>query len=247
MLKPIHPSGLYRYTQCERMAHARLHPMHEDHVNVSALVGTWAHLLLASSAERNTCDILFDETCLEDPEDLECEVLYDATTPTIRAARLQATAIANEVVRTLESEGLNPVSSEVEVDTSRVRGRVDLVCSENVGEHQQGIVVCDLKTGRLTGQEWLQLGAYSHAMREDGYRPNQVAIIHAPRTKAGIPFEATVTRRAAREVEVAAKRWIERVLSLDTEEDMPTVSPGAHCAYCNAMSCGLRAVERKNH
>ena len=82
---------------------------------------------------------------------------FDAITPTVHAATVQAHAIAKEASDCLAREGWSIMEAEREVKGQDVTGHLDILAWH--GESQRTAII-DLKTGRDIGAGWLQVGGY---------------------------------------------------------------------------------------
>ena len=131
-------SDISNWSACEAYAfHAPPRPV--GRANVAAYVGSLAHAMVA------------DEP-LPEPDG---RIAYDATTPTERAAQIQATSIARVARKLLVDRGWGILAREQELRSADLTGHLDL----RAWHSDHGEAIIDLKTGQI-GTAWLQVGGY---------------------------------------------------------------------------------------
>ena len=110
--------------------------------NVAAYVGSLAHAMVA------------DEPLPE----ADGRIAYDATTPTERAAQIQATSIAKVARKLLVDRGWGILAREQELRSNDLTGHLDL----RAWHSDHGEAIIDLKTGQI-GTAWLPGGRVHNA------------------------------------------------------------------------------------
>ena len=131
-------SDIANWASCEAYAfHAPPRPV--GRANVAAYVGSLAHAMVADEA-------------LPEPDG---RIAYDATTPTERAAQIQATSIAKVARKLLVDRGWGILSREQELRSDDLTGHLDI----RAWHSDHGEAIIDLKTGQI-GTAWLQVGGY---------------------------------------------------------------------------------------
>ena len=82
-------------------------------------------------------------------------IAYDATTPTERAAQIQATSIAKVARKLLVDRGWGVLAKEQALRSDDLTGHLDI----RAWHSDHGEAIIDLKTGQI-GTAWLQVGGY---------------------------------------------------------------------------------------
>ena len=137
-------SDISNWSACESYAfHAPPRPV--GRANVAAYVGSLAHAMVADEA-------------LPEPDG---RIAYDATTPTERAAQIQATSIARVARKLLVDRGWGILAREEALRSDDLTGHLDL----RAWHSDHGEAIIDLKTGQI-GTAWLQVGGYMNAIRQ---------------------------------------------------------------------------------
>ena len=175
-------SQISAWSACESYAfHAPPRPV--GRANVAAYVGSLAHAMVA------------DEP-LPEPDG---RIAYDATTPTERAAQIQATSISRVARKLLVDRGwgiLSRVNRKRYVVTDLI-GHLDI----RAWHSGHGEAIIDLKTGQI-GTAWLQIGGYINLlgsampdMPQKQDSPHWGGVLHVPRVRIDKETKGTLELR----------------------------------------------------
>lgn len=215
-------SDINNWTTCEVMA--LRDPQEPARVAVAAWVGTLAHaMLLGGDAEP------------------PARIRFDATTPSMHKATMQAMDIARAAYCLLQYHGWEVIETERVLSNARDTGHLDVLAWR---AQFKDLAIIDLKTGRGVGAGWLQVGgylalkAYFNHSREIYFTPQWGGILHVPRSKAE-SMAGTLTVRPADDLLGAWHRRRERIEAVLNGED-PLPTPGLHCSRCTVANCPVR-------
>ena len=206
-------SDISNWAACEAYAfHAPPRPV--GRANVAAYVGSLAHAMVA------------DEP-LPEPDG---RIAYDATTPTERAAQIQATSIARVARKLLVDRGWGILAREQELRNDAMTGHLDI----RAWHSDHGEAIIDLKTGQI-GTAWLQVGGYITLLNRS---VEYGGVLHVPRVRIDKETKGTLEVRLAPWLRTA---WITNAQRIDAvlQGANPTRTPGMHCARCT-LDCPVR-------
>ena len=209
-------SDISNWSVCEAYAfHAPPRPV--GRANVAAYVGSLAHAMVA------------DEP-LPEPSGANVRFAYDATTPTERAAQIQATSIARVARKLLVDRGWGILSREQELRSTDLTGHLDL----RVWHSDHGEAIIDLKTGQI-GTAWLQVGGYITLLQSGS---DWGGVLHVPRVRIDKETKGTLELRPGHPLHYAWTANMARITAV-LQGALPTRTPGMHCPRCT-LDCPVR-------
>ena len=216
-------SDISNWAACESYAfHAPPRPV--GRANVAAYVGSLSHAMVA------------DEP-LPEPDG---RIAYDATTPTERAAQIQATSIAKVARKLLVDRGWGVLAKEQALRSDDLTGHLDI----RAWHSDHGEAIIDLKTGQI-GTAWLQVGGYINllgsAMPDIPQKHNWAhwgGVLHVPRVRIDKETKGTLELRNADALGWQWQRNMERITAV-LNGAVPTRTPGMHCTRCT-LDCPVR-------
>ena len=228
----IRPSEIIQWSNCQLRAYERFGvgrgTRTREIPHISGWVGSSVHASLSNSPG---------------PEKREA-YLYDSITPNMQTARSQTSRIVDMIVETMKERWWKPIKWEVEVGSILpYKGTIDVIIDAR--ENEGGLIICDVKTGRVSTGVWLQLGAYMEALRHDNYaRFESVAMIHAPRTALNNKQDCNIYLRDAEACRLQAISVADNALEILNLVKPALPSPGYHCSGCDVERCQVRAGEQ---
>ena len=211
-------SDISNWASCEAYAfHAPPRPV--GRANVAAYVGSLAHAMVA------------DEP-LPEPDG---RIAFDATTPTERAAQIQATSIARVARKLLVDRGWGVLGKEEALRNDAMTGHLDI----RAWHSDHGEAIIDLKTGQI-GTAWLQVGGYVDLYHDGGeWLPCAWGgVLHVPRVRIDKETKGTLEFRPANRLKLAWESNMQRIDAV-LQGANPTRTPGHHCARCT-LDCPVR-------
>ena len=206
-------SDISNWAACEAYAfHAPPRPV--GRANVAAYVGSLAHAMVA------------DEP-LPEPDG---RIAYDATTPTERAAQIQATSIGRVARKLLVDRGWGILAREQELRSAELTGHLDL----RAWHSDHGEAIIDLKTGQI-GTAWLQIGGYITLLQSGS---DWGGVLHVPRVRIDKETKGTLAFRPGQPLHYA---WTANMARIEAvlQGAIPTRTPGHHCTRCT-LDCPVR-------
>ena len=207
-------SDISNWASCEAYAfHAPPRPV--GRANVAAYVGSLAHAMVADMP-------------LPEPDG---RIAYDATTPTERAAQIQATSIAKVARKLLVDRGWGILAREEALRSDDLTGHLDL----RAWHSDHGEAIIDLKTGQI-GTAWLQIGGYIALLNQPVHYGG---VLHVPRVRIDKEAKGTLEFRPAAGLRTA---WVTNMQRIDAvlQGANPTRTPGMHCTRCT-LDCPVRS------
>ena len=206
-------SDIANWAACEAYAfHAPPRPV--GRANVAAYVGSLAHAMVADEA-------------LPEPDG---RIAYDATTPTERAAQIQATSIAKVARKLLVDRGWGVLGKEEALRNDAMTGHLDI----RAWHSDHGEAIIDLKTGQI-GTAWIQVGGYITLMQTGS---DWGGVLHVPRVRIDKETKGTLELRPGQPLHWAWMTNMARITAV-LHGAPPTRTPGMHCTRCT-LDCPVR-------
>lgn len=233
----IHCSQLVKWTTCEASALWELMStvsFEPKEPHVATWIGSAVHAAVAGEP-------------IPEPPDM---MVYDEVTPTRKIAEHQVEKMRKAVVQTIYNYGwtvlrseaeLKPVSDPGWLPQLRITGRMDILAADRKGRH----ILADIKTRREYRATWLQTGGYVICVRDAGVRVDEVAAIHAPRSKFLNPQNVGIVTNDATDCAEMAMRAMNRISELIEEQERAVAAPGNRCRWCEHPRCPVRARENE--
>ena len=216
-------SQIAAWSECETYA-LQSPPRPAGRANIASWVGTLAHtriadIPLAADAYPN-------------------RLAFDAITPTIHAAIIQANAIAACARELLTVQGWGVLETEQEVRRDELVGHLDI----RAWHKDHGEAVLDLKTGAGIGAAFLQVGGYLDLCQ---HRISWGGVLHVPRVAIHKDVKGTLDFRSGEALKLAWQRNEARIRMV-MDGSSPTYSPGIHCGRCQVPDCAVRIHAAKS-